>query len=393
MNFKTILLGSAAALAVTGAQAADLSIADPVDYVRVCDAFGSGYWYIPNTDTCIKLGGRARFEILFHEEKAIGGDYYETTYDTYGSVSVSFRQTLTGTGATTTTVGFATTASVDFSYAVSTVDTRHSASWQFVSSGILKTTVKSMTEYGVLTGYSELTFKSDNDDSNTDDVRLAHVWLELGHVLMGHTDSTFNYGGVFNFDSSNHGNTETDQIRLSWAMNGFGLQLGLEDPRDRWSTSIGHYGMPDIVGAITAEHGHWDAKLSLGYADGSAGSAWAAQLGMTFDLDQWHAMDKFRVKVGFGDTTGGVSNSFLGSGGSGDSWLLNLSYQHYWSSTLSSALSYSFNDEGSAADTTNVSLNLVWAPVTGFSAGIEALYTDVGGDDSWSGKARIQRTW
>ncbi|SOC18019.1 porin, partial [Stappia indica] len=43
MNIKSILLGaSAAALAATGAQAADLPVApEPVDYVRVCDAFGT----------------------------------------------------------------------------------------------------------------------------------------------------------------------------------------------------------------------------------------------------------------------------------------------------------------------------------------------------------------
>ncbi len=57
MKMKVILLGSAAAIAVTGVQAADLSMAEPVDYVRVCDAFGTGYWYIPGTDGCIKIGG------------------------------------------------------------------------------------------------------------------------------------------------------------------------------------------------------------------------------------------------------------------------------------------------------------------------------------------------
>ncbi len=57
MKMKVILLGSAAAIAVTGVQAADLSMAEPVDYVRVCDAFGTGYWYIPGTDRCIKIGG------------------------------------------------------------------------------------------------------------------------------------------------------------------------------------------------------------------------------------------------------------------------------------------------------------------------------------------------
>ena len=67
MKLKTLLLGSAAAFAVVGgAQAADLSVAEPVDYVRVCDAFGVGYWYIPGTDTCLKIGGYVQFDVKFH---------------------------------------------------------------------------------------------------------------------------------------------------------------------------------------------------------------------------------------------------------------------------------------------------------------------------------------
>ena len=46
MNIKSLLLGSAAALAaVSGAQAADAIVAaepEPMEYVRVCDAFGTG---------------------------------------------------------------------------------------------------------------------------------------------------------------------------------------------------------------------------------------------------------------------------------------------------------------------------------------------------------------
>ena len=60
---KSLLLGSAAALvAGAGAQAADLPArkAAPVEYVKVCDAYGAGFFYIPGTDTCIKVGGRVR---------------------------------------------------------------------------------------------------------------------------------------------------------------------------------------------------------------------------------------------------------------------------------------------------------------------------------------------
>ncbi len=60
---KSLLLGSAAALvAGAGAQAADLPArkAAPVEYVKVCDAYGAGFFFIPGTDTCIKVGGRVR---------------------------------------------------------------------------------------------------------------------------------------------------------------------------------------------------------------------------------------------------------------------------------------------------------------------------------------------
>ena len=62
---KSLLLGSAAGLlTVAGAQAADLPTrkAAPVAYVRICDAYGAGFFYIPGTDTCLKVGGLALFE-------------------------------------------------------------------------------------------------------------------------------------------------------------------------------------------------------------------------------------------------------------------------------------------------------------------------------------------
>src|ERR1700719_4086475 len=62
---KRVLLGSAAGVfAVAGAQAADLPVkAKPVEYVKVCSLYGAGYWYVPGTDTCIKLGGLLRFQM------------------------------------------------------------------------------------------------------------------------------------------------------------------------------------------------------------------------------------------------------------------------------------------------------------------------------------------
>ncbi|BAT57601.1 porin omp2b precursor [Variibacter gotjawalensis] len=53
-----LLAGAAGIAAVSGAQAADLPVkARAAEYVKVCSAYGAGFFYIPGTDTCIKIGG------------------------------------------------------------------------------------------------------------------------------------------------------------------------------------------------------------------------------------------------------------------------------------------------------------------------------------------------
>jgi hypothetical protein len=77
---RTLILGSAAGLiAVSGAQAADLPVkAKAVEYVRICSLYGAGFFYIPGTDTCIKIGGYLRADVTFgggtHGAPAWNGD-------------------------------------------------------------------------------------------------------------------------------------------------------------------------------------------------------------------------------------------------------------------------------------------------------------------------------
>ena len=74
---KGLFLGSAAGLvAISGAQAADLPVkAKAVEYVRVCTLYCAGFFYIPGTDTCIKLGGYVRIDTTFN-----GGTYGQPFY-------------------------------------------------------------------------------------------------------------------------------------------------------------------------------------------------------------------------------------------------------------------------------------------------------------------------
>ena len=67
MKIKSLLIGFAALMtASSGAYAADAIVMadpEPVEYVRVCDVYGAGFFYIPGTETCLKIGGYVRFEM------------------------------------------------------------------------------------------------------------------------------------------------------------------------------------------------------------------------------------------------------------------------------------------------------------------------------------------
>ena len=74
---KSLLLGSAAGLtAVAGAQAADLPVkkAVAVEYVRVCTAYGAGFFYIPGTDTCLRVTGFAQFAYQYTNQNTLRPD-------------------------------------------------------------------------------------------------------------------------------------------------------------------------------------------------------------------------------------------------------------------------------------------------------------------------------
>ncbi|MCZ8314875.1 porin [Phreatobacter sp.] len=94
---KSLLLGAAAGFAaLTGAQAADLpGKAAPAEYVRICDTYGAGFFFIPGSDTCLRIGGFVRVDYGFNSSAGTGNR-------TVGSVAmqpVSSFDALYGTNA------------------------------------------------------------------------------------------------------------------------------------------------------------------------------------------------------------------------------------------------------------------------------------------------------
>jgi len=108
---KSLLLGSATAfVAVAGANAADLPSkkAAPATYVKVCDAYGAGFYTIPGTDTCVKIGGRVRADFaMTGRQDVYASNVIATTnganivggYRYMGIVNVPLTATNSGYGA------------------------------------------------------------------------------------------------------------------------------------------------------------------------------------------------------------------------------------------------------------------------------------------------------
>jgi hypothetical protein len=123
---KRVLLGSAAGIfTVAAAQAADLPTkAQPVEYVKACSLYGAGFWYVPGTDTCIKIGAFARLQVG------------------YGA----------GGGGNTAGASSNQPGESDFSGAF----TRTTSMFNFQTRGALSVDMRQQTEYGTLRSYIDV---------------------------------------------------------------------------------------------------------------------------------------------------------------------------------------------------------------------------------------------
>jgi len=176
---KSLLLGSTTAfVAVAGANAADLPSkkAAPATYVKVCDAYGAGFYTIPGTDTCIKVGGRVRADFAFSGRadvyannvfangdgsNKIGGYYYaqvglgtatasSSNFGTAGTyvLGQTFNGSYTFSSSASSSTGYTYVASVNNG------GTQVLATFATASSSTSASTAGTATIYGAMAGYT-----------------------------------------------------------------------------------------------------------------------------------------------------------------------------------------------------------------------------------------------
>ena len=343
---KSLLLGSAAGLvAVAGAQAADLPVkAKPVEYVKVCSIYGAGFFYIPGTDTCIKIGGWVRAEMDFN-----AGASHTHFYSGAGG-----RNNRIDTDDTTMRSRF-----------------------------VISNDIRTQTEYGTLRAYSRAGFDIATRELNGGRFYIERSFIQFAGFTVGRTQSYFDfYAGAHQYTGYIGGPTSTGAtgtVVFAYTAtfgNGFTATLAVEDPSQRrnaiWdagtdaltiggfpgpttyapggplgggfagANAVGDYGasqVPDIVGSLRVDQAWGSAQIAAalhqvraGYfgnntTPGGVGSAaytgvapsdkwgFAVMAGIVLNLP-WAKGDQFWVEGAY--TVGAPGYTSLSAGAVGD---------------------------------------------------------------------------
>ncbi len=424
---KSLLLGTAAGFAaVAGAQAADLPSkkAAPVEYVRVCSAYGAGFFFMPGTETCLKVGGRVRAEFAVGERWRYGQD--AVGFRARGQVRLDAR-TQTAYGTLRTFINFELTN----------------------DSGPYGRNLNSQglnAVAGVPVGAG--TFAN----GRAGQANIAAAFIQFGPITAGRAQSFFDfYADALNWGPAARGSDTTINLFAYTATfgGGFSATLAIEDGSERQVNAFGFapagQTLPDVVAQLNLTQAWGSAQLSgavhqvtslnrvpagvnplAPFVDSKYG--FAIQGGIKINLPMLAAGDVFWLQAAYAQ--GAISYLGYGGNGYGSTWGANTrigevdvvnadsavntfgnqrlttgyaitaGLLHYWTPTVRQAFvgSYSQLNYGNAlvgasngpalaafpgiyasgatinSSEMRLGTNLIWSPVAGLDIGVEVIY-------------------
>src|SRR5690349_10945042 len=301
---KGLLLGSTAGLVVvSGAQAADLPVkAKPVEYVKICSLYGEGFYYIPGTDICLKIGGYVQADYGWNRAGS-GQQHYS------GANGAQDRS-------------------------VNPYSTRHRAHFNFDS--------RTQTAYGTLRTF--VTVHIENRDVGSVTVSPARAFIQWAGFTFGHAKSYTDVPGTPAGDSfkslfqnqniSDSAANGTNQIAYTWELgNGMTLNIGADERRTKAlanlsnnvltvganpATAFGPYQHPTPWAnfAVNQAWGRFGAsvianKVNATYYTAGCPQTGTSQCGYPDDKWGWAALSGIDIKApwsGPGDHFGGYFN-------------------------------------------------------------------------------------
>jgi hypothetical protein len=204
--------------------------------VRVCSLYGAGFWYIPGTDTCIKIGGYLRADLTIHGNNQNGpfwngvGGAGERTANGYVARS---RRAVTLDTRTATEYGV--------------VRTFGQGDWQWTGGTDV------VGGGGALTGVNQFTYTADlgNGVSGSIGVQDPTQYYQAGILNLGVAPTALFGTANFGYGSNDYGGTTVPdiigQIRVDQAWGSFQASVAAHNnnpayytdqvsggPRDKW---------------------------------------------------------------------------------------------------------------------------------------------------------------
>ncbi|MEM1376927.1 MAG: porin [Pseudomonadota bacterium] len=334
MKLKSLLLASGAAVvAVSGARAADAVIIpepEPVEYVRVCDAAGTGYFYIPGTETCLQISGEVIYYLRFHDDEYFTNEISGTQPGWIKEYEIS----------------------LDFN------------TWRD-------------TEFGALTTSIQLGAGEDSADFTGDvlldgTVFVNEAFITLGGLTIGYTDS-FYPGGLGASDLDAEGpDTGLIGYTVDFGSGSFGIALEDDGSAD-W--------MPAIAAVGSAEFGDFTVAAAAVYDD--TDDFFGAQLHLAYASGPLsaNASVQYSEPGAFGFSTGSAYSAAY-------EWVLGaaIGYEVTDQLTLALGVDYGIDQFGTAGDDDIlVEVAADYELVDGFTIGFQADFSDrrSSGDFGW----------
>jgi hypothetical protein len=370
MKIRGLLAGSAAAIATaSSAYAADPIVyvePEPMEYVRICDVYGAGFFYIPGTETCLQISGHVFYDILATTEDDAGdtAGYYAVDSDGF-------------------TKGIQARVNFD---------------------------ARSETEWGTLRSYIRIQ-ASDLNSNRLDgsngiapggdfDAQVDQAFIELGGLRMGYTESAWvetANGGASGYGSHSWGGLfyayqQRMLISYNFGANGFFGTVSLED--DGNEDGPNNY-MPDVVGVLGYGLG-WGTVWGKVAYDESA-EAFAASLGTQINIPGFEGSSLRLIGYYAEDPVSGInaySPDNFGLYSDDVEWSFLGSYFHRFTPTFGASVGGQYLAFHGGSDGYAAELNLVWTPIQNFEVSSEIVYTKEDGlDGTTSGFLRFKRSF
>ncbi len=369
MTLRLFLLGSAAVLgAAPAASAANLPVPETDEMMHVCNAFGDGFFYIPNTDTCLRISGYTRYDTHY-----VGGDVAAL----FGGTSKS-----------------------EFN------------NWTSGARGNVHFDAKTMSDFGLIRAYVELQstigpadFGRYSDANTTLPEAFIEVSNDHGVFTAGHTSSFFDFFGTDGYGTRiGIDDSTTEQTLFAYTLaagNGLRGTLSVEDPDSsgrRLDGADDYEGqqLPDLVGNIHVEE-KWGSAQVMGVVRqihdvNGDGVGWAVSAGASVTLP----VGGIGVSAQAGYADGALAYITADPGGIGDfsgpsgadtnqAWMLRAGLTAPFTDSLSGWLDGSFTHAEDKASNDSYDfwafvVGAEWAPTDQLTTGPELAYNQLDGN-------------